>query len=847
MELSDKKLFIVTADQIVLIDQLSSEIRKELKQTPSFVINWNQLRNKTMSDFLHHIRRATERNFPTILVITSQSLKLRLAELLSNGNEVYESLVNNLNSIYIDEAHHLRAEQTESALLGLIEESHKAGNKEVLLYGTTATPVHHEKELRALFEREHWSYLNEAPEEFFNTHSLESILTQLSRAINQGDITPFDDLYVLGEDSFLNRVRASQDHTEESIFINSEESTFYELNPRYYNTLAEFLFPIFQDNKKGFIVTATISEAERLTKFLNQYFKRVSNIPEIEFDAYHSKMTRQERKTVLDRSTNTENSHYIVAVRALDEGVNLPHLSSYIDLNVNVPIKKMMHRMGRVLRLYPGKMTSDIVFLINYKNQEMVEDLLSVMEEAEKVSFRGGAEKKERRELSSPEAVNVLSREDLIKIREELQDSIKSFWNLKDGGFLTLRGLIEAVREYNLNTSPEEQITTLLSYSKHYKKIPGAPAKPGTFYGEEWEKIGKWLGFLGKTPLIETILELQKAVREYNSNAPPEEQITTLLSYSKHYKKIPGAPSAPNQTYGEKWIKIGRWPGFLGKTPLIETILELQKAVREYNSNAPLEEQITTQFSYKEHYKKIPDAPSSPDKFYGEEWEKIGKWLGFFGKSKPTFFETISELQQAVREYNSKAPPDEQITTVFSYSKHYKKILGAPAHPNQTYGEKWIKIGKWPGFFEKTPFIETILELQKEVREYNSNTPPEEQITSQPSYKKHHKKIPGAPSNPDRFYREEWIKIGKWLGFFEKTPFIETILELQKEVREYNSNTPPEEQITNQPSYRKHYKKIPGAPSSPDKFYGEEWEKIGKWRGFIAGVLETSCENTMKK
>ena len=50
------------------------------------------------------------------------------------------------------------------------------------------------------------------------------------------------------------------------------------------------------------------------------------------FETYHSGLSRKERSEVLNRSKG-KNPHYIVAVRALDEGVNLPHLSAYIDLN----------------------------------------------------------------------------------------------------------------------------------------------------------------------------------------------------------------------------------------------------------------------------------------------------------------------------------------------------------------------------------------------------------------------------------------------------------------------------------------------------------------------------------
>ncbi len=568
MESSTNKLFIVTADQINLIDQLESEIREELKDSAVRIVNWNTVRDKSKtSTFAHQIEEVEKRNVPTVLVITSQSLKPRF-NALSRDRDLrgsYEKLIKNLNSIYIDEAHHLGATKTKTTIAKLIRESHTQGNREVLLYGTTATPVHEEVELKDLFEREHWSYLNERQEDFFRTHSLEQILVQLSKAINRGDITPFDDLYVLGEDSFKSRKGADKENTED-IFINTQHNSYYELNPKHYNRLAELLFPIFQDNRKGFILASTIAEAERLAMFFNRYFNQIEGI-EMRFEAYHSEMTMEERQAVTERSTSTKKRHYIVAVRALDEGINLPHLSAYVDLNANVPIKKMMHRMGRVLRLYKGKMTSDVVFLINYRNESMVEDTLKLMEEAEKVSFRGGVERQERRKKQSlSEVANAISKEDLLKIREELRDSVISFWgNRKDGRFLRIEELLEAIKKYNQEAPKSKRITTKSSYKKHYKEIEGAPSAPDKFYGKKkWERIGKWRGFFGKSPIIETLEELIEAVREYNRKAAESKRITSVLSYNKHYKEIEGAPSAPDKFYGKKeWEKIGKWRGFL--------------------------------------------------------------------------------------------------------------------------------------------------------------------------------------------------------------------------------------------------------------------------------------------
>ena len=85
---------------------------------------------------------------------------------------------------------------------------------------------------------------------------------------------------------------------------------------------------------------------------------------------------KPELKEAVFKNSQEQEAHYIVAVRALDEGVNLPHLSAYIDLNSHVSIKQMAHRMGRVLRPSLNKLKADIFILSSYRNFEMTKELM---------------------------------------------------------------------------------------------------------------------------------------------------------------------------------------------------------------------------------------------------------------------------------------------------------------------------------------------------------------------------------------------------------------------------------------------------------------------------------------
>ena len=229
------------------------------------IINWNNRLNK---DFYLEIERAVRRTQSTVFVITSQSLKGQVDVLQRGRAEDYIRLVENTDGIYIDEAHHLGAFHTKASLLALQDRSG------AFLYGTTATPVHHEVNLREFFQREHWSYLSEVSKEaqevsgkesdnkqpdLFHSHSLEKVMKQLSIGMERGEITLFDALYIIGESSF-NLTKT------QPLFI-QPENHLRVLNPHYYNRLVGILDPIFSSNRKGFIVTATIEEANRLTNF----------------------------------------------------------------------------------------------------------------------------------------------------------------------------------------------------------------------------------------------------------------------------------------------------------------------------------------------------------------------------------------------------------------------------------------------------------------------------------------------------------------------------------------------------------------------------------------------------
>jgi superfamily II DNA or RNA helicase len=458
-----KHLSIVTVDRVDLVDQLSEAVELELggEMAEVRLINANTVANAEILSRLHSEMAGGKH---VVLTITTQSLKAILSALEDDQLQWLASL---LGGLFLDEAHHFGAPETFDLLSQLLSLS------KAVFYATTATPVHESVDFRSLFEVQHWSYLNGA-NNLFEEHEPEETFTQLRMAMQAGDITPFDELYLLGEPNFS---------TSESqpLFV-SHNNNHQELNPQHYQRLASLISPIVADNEKGLIVTASVNEATRVAEFLSEVFADVT------FEAYHSELSRSEREQIRELSLQAGNKHYLVAVRALDEGVNYPQLSTYIDLNSTLSVRQMIHRIGRVLRLSMGKTSADILFLADFKDEERGRQLLALIDAMLRLSDSHLSRGAEARPLSGPEGL-MLTREELLAARDQLAQTIHQFW-ADSSGFLSYQEASEVARQLQIRSGP------------HYRELARAgqlpanmPRAPDSFYaGIGWRG---WKAFLG--------------------------------------------------------------------------------------------------------------------------------------------------------------------------------------------------------------------------------------------------------------------------------------------------------------------------------------------------------------
>lgn len=107
--------------------------------------------------------------------------------------------------------------------------------------------------------------------------------------------------------------------------------------------------------------TAEETEKDSLTQ-LETVNKLLGEL-NIKFAQYTSKESENERKAALS-SFVSEDYSTLVAIKCLDEGVNIPQIQKAIIMASSTNPREFVQRRGRILRTYPGKEFSEIHDLI---------------------------------------------------------------------------------------------------------------------------------------------------------------------------------------------------------------------------------------------------------------------------------------------------------------------------------------------------------------------------------------------------------------------------------------------------------------------------------------------------
>ena len=373
--------------------------------------------------------------------------------------------------------------------------------------------------------------------------------------------------------------------------------------------------------------------------------------------------------------------------------------------------------------------------------------------------------------------------------------------------------LKEAIKIYNEKAPEHELITSAQTYHKFYKEIPGAPYNPYQSI-PNFTNDGGFNALLSKeTPYrITDFNTLKEVIEAYNQKAPEHKLITSQQTYHKFYKEIPGAPYNPYQSI-PNFTNDGGFNALLPKYRITD-FNTLKEVIEAYNQKAHEHKLITSQQTYHKFYKEIPGAPSVPYQSI-PNFKNDGGFNALLPKYRITDFNT---LKVAIDAYNQKAPEHKLITSQQTYYQFYKEIPGAPSDPYRS-----IPNFKNDGGFnallsallsKETPYRITDFNTLKEVIEaYNQKAPEHKLITSQQTYHKFYKEIPGAPSVPYQSI-PNFKNDGGFNALLPKYR-ITDFNTLKVAIDAYNQKAPEHKLITSQQTYYQFYKEIPGAPSDP--------------------------------
>lgn len=332
--------------------------------------------DRTVDRLIEQVREAQAKGQKVVLTSTIQTFKSQLAK--ASPEKVAE-LRQLLGTFIFDEAHHSGAPQARAVVDELIYHP----DSKAFFFGTTATPMHSEVSLvDKLFQgKAFWAGLDTA--QAYLQHggklerSIEDIVSQLTNSIQKGELSPLNRIEMVDPKELAGRVR-------DDIFVRSgDERSPWMLNPSAYReTLREFA-PQFTRHKKGFLATDNTKEADNVAQELSRQH------PDKKFAAFHSNMPKEDLVEI-QRKFKAGEINFLVTVRKLDEAMNFPDMTLYVDLNFGTGPRQLLQRMGRVLRLHLNKSGAEIASFFKVDHDE-IRDKLVILDNLIAGRFSGDA------------------------------------------------------------------------------------------------------------------------------------------------------------------------------------------------------------------------------------------------------------------------------------------------------------------------------------------------------------------------------------------------------------------------------------------------------------------------
>lgn len=362
-----RNFFLVVNDGLHLTKQLESDIRAKLAGATFELKIWGG-ENKA-SSIVKITEEALKTTKPTVLVTTTASLRnafFKKGDLDLN----VDFMKKHLHTLFYDEAHHATAEMMKEFFELVI---HPEDSK-VKALGLTATS---DSNLVDLFKGNAFyayldtvdSYLDHGP----SKKSAQQMFHQLQISIDRGEMPPAHDVVIV----------TPEDLGVQDIFTRHPNANRFIVNPDHYDRLLDYLSPIYFQG--GVYTTAgTIQELNTVTHFMEQKFP-ILKFGKTSSEVSEDKSSNQDNALELFRQGEIDN---INAVRKLVEGINMPRARAFVKLSQSIDARSFLQNIGRVLRNYQGKDTVDIVLLLPY-NEQMILQSLALLDEVQQEKLSG--------------------------------------------------------------------------------------------------------------------------------------------------------------------------------------------------------------------------------------------------------------------------------------------------------------------------------------------------------------------------------------------------------------------------------------------------------------------------
>ncbi len=340
LQITKQKVHFVVADSNFLVTQLVQEIQS-IKGLSVDLRIWGDGKPAELQKALDDAKKNGPKGLPILVVTTIQSLRDAFFSLSPDQQNDFFLRVGYFG---YDEVHHAGAHYAKQIVSGLI---HSRG-EDRFVYGTSATPIHRQTSIVNLFEDNvFWAYVDTAAS--FSKpgrtvdYSFQIIVDQLNQALAQGDLSPIGFIQLLT----LNRGFDDLFVSTRSLGLDFDR---YILAPEKMDVVAAKVMRHAKQHKFGFTSVSTQAEAEALFRTLSSRNEDAN----FRFAVLHSGLPPKEQISIRQDLRSGKINH-LVTVKQLDEGIDVPGLSLYIDLNRYVGPRQFLQRLGRILRLTNDK------------------------------------------------------------------------------------------------------------------------------------------------------------------------------------------------------------------------------------------------------------------------------------------------------------------------------------------------------------------------------------------------------------------------------------------------------------------------------------------------------------